>query len=365
MRIFRYFALIIFTTLFIQFTNGQTQSIKTVSNRPVKVADLDKLIQATMDSLHIPGVSIAIINNAEIVYHRAFGVKDISTKVPVDGETLFEGASLSKPLFAYFFMKMVDKGIVSLDEPMYKLLPHPSIKDNDVRYQLITPRMVLSHSTGFPNWAKDQPIPITFTPGTGFSYSGEAHQYLTAYLAVANKTNWKEGLESIFQKEVAAPLGMNHTYYIGNEFIKTHKATGYEGDSIKELWLPKAFGAAHTVHSEALDYAKFLQAMIIGKGLSENSMKEMLKEQNHFQKDNELLKTGQTGWCLGFSMQPTPNGMRYLHTGNNSGFTSYCCFYKEKKYGLVFFTNSEKAEAFYEKIGNYLDDQFILNKTNN
>ena len=104
---------------------------------------------------------------------------------------------------------------------------------------------------------------------------------------------------------------------------------------------PNLLGA-HTLHTEALDYAKFQWAMIKGEGLSKVSYEEMLKEQNHFKDDNELLKIGQTGWCLGFSMKPTQYGMRYLHTGNNTGFRACCCFYREKKYGLVFFMNSDK-----------------------
>jgi hypothetical protein len=75
--------------------------------------------------------------------------------------------------------------------------------------------------------------------------------------------------------------------------------------------------------TEATDNAKFLQAMINGKGLSAASFVEMLKEQNHFKPDNEILKHGQTGWCLGFAMKPTKYGMSYLHTGNNTGFRSF------------------------------------------
>jgi CubicO group peptidase (beta-lactamase class C family) len=360
MKTLRLITSILFILTITGQTNGQSthKKIKTISDRKVKVKELDNLIKKTMDSLEIPGLSIAIINDAELVYHRVFGVKNRETSEPVDEETTFEAASLSKPVFAYFCMKMVDKGIVNLDEPLYKLLPDAPIKDNDERYKLITPRMVLSHSTGFPNWSNNKPIEIGFLPGTGFSYSGEAHQFLTAYLAVANKTNFKKGLDSIFQKEVAEPLGMNHSYFVGNNYFKTHKATGYVAGKPKELWLPKSFGAAHTLHSEALDFTKFLQAMIKGDGLSKKSYEEMLKEQNHFKEDNELRHTGQTGWALGFSMKPTPYGMRYLHTGNNTGFTSYCCFYKEKKYGLVLFTNCEKISELYEKIGKYLDDKF-------
>lgn len=360
MKILRYIAIILLMLTIAEQAEAQSSKkrIRTISDRKVKVKELDKLIKNTMDSWEIPGLSIAIINDTELVYHRVFGTKNMETKEPVDNETIFEAASLSKPVFAYFFMKMVDRGIVNLDEPMYKLLPHPNIKDNDERYKLITPRMVLSHSTGFPNWAANKPVEIGFTPGTGFSYSGEAHQYLTAWLAVANNTDWQKGLDSIFQQNVAKPLGMNHSYFVGNDYFKTHKATGYEAGRPKELWLPKSFGAAHTLHSEAIDFTKFLQAMIKGDGLSEESYKEMLKEQNRFKEDNDLRNTGQTGWALGFSMKPTPFGMRYLHTGNNTGFRAYCCFYKEKRYGLVLFTNSDKISELYEKIGQYLDDEF-------
>lgn len=337
---------------------GQARKIKTIHGKTIRVKQLNSRIQATMDSLQIPGLSIAIINNGEIVYHQVFGIMDIESKKPVDNETLFEGASLSKPLFSYFFLKMVDKGVVTLDEPLYKILPHPSIKDNDERYKLITPRMVLSHSTGFPNWSKDKPVELAYTPGNGFSYSGEAHQYLTAYLATACKINWQEQLDSLFQNEVAVLLGMKNTWFVGNAFFNQHKATGYEGVKPKPLWLPKAFGAAHTVHTEALDFAKFLQAMITGKGLSENLYTEMLTEQNHFDADNKLLDVGQTGWSLGFSMKPTPNGIRYLHTGNNTGFRAYACFYKEKKYGLVLLMNNEKISELYTVVGKLLEDEF-------
>jgi len=361
MKIFLKLGIIISLTLIItgqSYCQTTHKHISTLSGRKIKISKLDKFIQEAMDSLKVPGLSIAIINNARVVYYRAFGIKNFETKEIVDDSTIFEGASLSKPLFSYFLMKMTEKGVISLDTPLYKYLYHPGIKDQDKRYELITARMVLSHTTGFPNWSVDKPIEIKFTPGTDFSYSGEAHQYLTALLALQMKTNWQSGLDSIFQTEVAVPLGMKHTSFIGNKFIAENKASGHINGKIKELWLPKSFGGAHTLHTEALDFSKFLIAMIEGKGLLQSTFDEMLKEHIHFSKENELSKIGQTGWCLGFSMKPTTHGMRYLHTGNNTGFQSYCCFYKEKKYGLVFFTNCEKGLELYQKVGKYLDDDF-------
>lgn len=341
--------------------NNQKKTIETVSGRSIETGDLDSLIRHTMDSLQFPGLSIAVINDAEVVYHNFFGVKNSLSNTPVNDSTLFEGASLSKPLFAYFVMKLAEQHVIHLDSPLYKYLPHPSIKDNDERYKLITARMVLSHTTGFPNWSVDKPIEMAFMPGTGFSYSGEAHQYLTALLAVQMKTNWQSGLDSIFQKVVALPLGMKHSYFVRNTFTRNNKATGYRKDgSPKENWQigSISFGGAHTLHSEAYDFAQFLMAMIKEEGLLKTSFDDMLREQIHFSNDSELLKYGQTGWCLGFCMKPTKNGMRYMHTGNNTGFQAFCCFYREKKYGLVFFTNSEKAFEFYDVISAFLDDPF-------
>lgn len=346
------------------FGNASAQSpnyIRTVSGKKLSIQKLDQVIKQTMDSLKIAGLSIGIINDAKLAYLGNFGVRNVITKAPVNDSTLFEGASLSKPLFAYFLLKMTEKGVIHLDTPLYRYMPHPNIKDNDERYKLITARMVLAHQTGFPNWSENRPIEMAFTPGTGFSYSGEAHQWLTALLATQMKTNWQAGLDSIFQSEVAKPLGMKHSYYVRNEFTRRNKATGYYKDGrAKEIWESGSisFGAAHTLHSEASDFSKFLIAMIKGKGLRKETFNEMLREQTHFPAGSDMLQYGQTGWALGFAMRPTGNGMRYMHTGNNSGFQAYSCFYKDRKYGLVLFTNSEKAFELYEKIGSLLDDEF-------
>lgn len=365
MKIYKTSIILILISLpLLGYSQVNPKQITTVTGKKVRVDQLNQLIQKTMDSLNISGLSIAIINDAKMVYHHTFGFKNLVSKERVNDSTLFEGASLSKPLFSYFLLKMVERGVISLDTPLYKYMPHPNIKNDDERYKLITAKMVLSHQTGFPNWSKDKPIEMAFRPGAGFSYSGEPHQWLTALLATRMKTNWQSGLDSVFQREVAIPLGMKHTYYVRNEFTRRNKATGYYKDGrAKDGWESGSisFGAAHTMHSEAIDYARFLIAMIKGEGLRKETFDEMLKEQTHFTADNggkELLMLGQTGWCLGFAMKPMPYGIRYMHTGVNSGFQSYSCFNLDKKYGLVFFTNSEKAFQVYEKLGRYLDDEF-------
>ena len=83
--------------------------IKTVSGQQIKTTVLNSRIQQLIDSIQIPGMSIAIINDAQVAYYKVYGVKEINTEIPVDTETIFEAASLSKPVFAYFMMIMVEK----------------------------------------------------------------------------------------------------------------------------------------------------------------------------------------------------------------------------------------------------------------
>ena len=159
--------------------------IESVDGSTVKTERLDKKIEFLMDSANIPGLSLAIINQNEIVYHKVFGVQNIDSREPLNKENIFEGASLSKPIFAYFAMKMVEKGILDLDKPLYEYLPHPAI-DSAYQdwYKIITPRMVLSHSTGFPNHSNGEQIRLSFKPGTekqvniSISNTGATNTYL-------------------------------------------------------------------------------------------------------------------------------------------------------------------------------------------
>ncbi len=176
------------------------------------------------------------------------------------------------------------------------------------------------------------------------------------------------GLDEIFQKEVTKPLKAGTLYYNWNDDIKKHKVYGHNADvptdnglgpSALGTWDGKLFGAAGSLHTNAISYAIFLCAMLKKEGLKKSSFKEMLKEQVHFKDDNILkLEVGQTGWGLGFAQKPTTNGMIHLHTGNNHDFQAYAMFVPEKQYGFVFFTNSDKAQSFVMEIGRIIKEQF-------
>ncbi len=353
----------LFTATIASFAQTNPKYIKTISGKSIKVSQLDGQIKMIMDSIGMPGLSLAIINDSEIVYNNVFGVSNTKTKAPVTKESIFEAASLSKPLFAYFVMKQVEKGILDLDRPLYQYLPFPEI-EKDERYKSITARMVLSHTSGLPNWRnldnEEGELNLKFTPGSEFNYSGEGYQYLAEVVAKINGTD-HNGLDEIFKKEVTEQLKSETLYYLLDNKIKKHKVYGHDenGPTDNAQYDGKRFGSAYSLHTEAVSYAKFIVAMLKREGLGKKSFDDMLKEHVHFKEDNPLkLETGQTGWGLGFAQRITPNGTIHLHTGNNHDFQAYAMFMPEINYGIVFMTNSDKAIPFLMKIGNLIEKQF-------
>lgn len=117
----------------------------------ITLSELDLFIDQQMETLTMPGLSIAVISDGEIVYHRAKGIANMATGEAVDEKSIFESASLSKPVFAYFALRLVDKGVLDLDKPLHEYLPMEEL-EYDPRYHKVTARMALSHTTGFPNW---------------------------------------------------------------------------------------------------------------------------------------------------------------------------------------------------------------------
>ncbi|HYO90986.1 MAG TPA: serine hydrolase domain-containing protein, partial [Pyrinomonadaceae bacterium] len=152
--------------------------LKTRAKKKDLVARLHSVITQLMKEGDVPGLSVLLIRDGKVFWQQAFGVKNADTKEPVNDTTVFEAASLSKPVFAYAVLKFADSGKLDLDTPLVKYLPGAYVED-DARLNQITARMVLSHRTGFPNWRpRGGALKIHFTPGEKFSYSGEGFVYL-------------------------------------------------------------------------------------------------------------------------------------------------------------------------------------------
>ncbi|MCH8963181.1 MAG: beta-lactamase family protein, partial [Bacteroidetes bacterium] len=182
---------------------------------PLVRAQNDQTIKALEDEMprlleqgNVPGLSIAVIRNGELFWSGAFGVKSLETKEPVDTQTIFEAASLSKPVFAYAVLRLAERGEIDLDTPLADHLPYERL-EHEARYRQITARIVMSHSTGLPNWGGDR-LHLNFDPGTAFNYSGEGFVYLQK--TIEHLTGLT--LDEVARREVFEPLGMTRSSYL-------------------------------------------------------------------------------------------------------------------------------------------------------
>ena len=90
------------------------------------IADLERQIPELMAAAHVPGLTIAIVHEGQLFWRRAFGMKSVTAREPVDDDTMFEVASTSKPVFAYAVMKLCERGVMDLDTPLTHYTAEPS-----------------------------------------------------------------------------------------------------------------------------------------------------------------------------------------------------------------------------------------------
>ena len=167
----------------------------------------DARIRSAMETFQVPGVGIAVIEGGEVVWNASYGVSNIETGALINDETLFQAASLTKPLFAYVILRLIDAGIVNFDERLIETYRPHDLADNPWN-EAITVRHVLTHQTGLPNWrpADDEQALLdpAFEPGTGYSYSGEAFHWLQQVC----ETKTGLGLHALTDQYLFTPAGL-------------------------------------------------------------------------------------------------------------------------------------------------------------
>ena len=351
-----------YATLSILFKPKNQDSIQSFNESYIPKYKMDAFIKHQMDSLNMPGLSIAFINDDKIVYHSALGVKNIETQEKVDTSTIFDAASMSKTVFSFFTMKMVDEKLLGLDVPLYTYMKYPDIA-YDKRYKLITARMVLSHTSGFPNWRfldeqgnynPKAKLTIKFEPGTKYQYSGEGYEYLA--LVIAHLKGLKKNeLQGLIKKEIFEPLGMNNSSFVWNDYIEKHRVNGHFKGKLNKGYSASSknpnFQASASLQTESKEYANLLIAILNNKIVSEKSNKELLKIQS---RKLATKRSNEQKYGLGIAIEESDYGTNYSHGGDNTSNTAFYMFNKEKKVGYVFFTNSENRNTFQTNLLHFL-----------
>jgi CubicO group peptidase (beta-lactamase class C family) len=331
-------------------------------------ATIDTLTPALMNELHVPGVSVALIAGRQVVWSHSFGVADARKGTPVTGGTLFEACSMSKPVFAYLVMKLVELGKLDLDRPLAEYLREedpPTQNDKE----LITARMVLSHTTGFPGWRKGDeerqgPLPVKSRPGSRFGYSGEGVFYLQR--AVEHITG--EPLEVYAQRALFGPLGLRQMSYVWTPDLEPGLASGHDASG-KFLQRSRYIhaNAAYSLYTSALDYAAFLVEIMkpdrsAAHSLSRQSVEAMLGHQVAMDARDPIERPGSAQglavyWGLGWSVNTSAAGDIVHHSGaNRTGFRCFSQFNPGRGTGIVIMTNSLSGGELWTRLISQVGD---------
>jgi CubicO group peptidase (beta-lactamase class C family) len=355
---FRLYGLAIALTCWAAGLKAQDPAHFTANGRRIDIGTFNRQVEYLMDQVGVPGISLAIINDNKIVFSNVYGYKRLADKEKVDKETIFEGASLSKTFLVFVVSKLVDEGKIDLDKPMYQYLEYEPL-EHDSRYKLITPRMILSHSSGIENWKwlnNPDTLEILANPGEKFVYSGEGYQYLAKVVEVILKKPYEEYVKEI----VLDPLKLKRTYikYTQDGAFPENYATGYNsfGNEVKK-WKNKKAVPASGMNLTAEAYARLIIAIFDGKHLSHNRIEGIYQPVIRISDDAPLY------FGLGLGVQYSPDDTIVFHNGFNDGFESMMWYSVVHKCGLVVLTNSEREHVMERRIcdlsvGLHLDAYF-------
>lgn len=268
-----------------------------------------------MNLHNVPGLSFALIEGTQITLF-VLGTKNAHSQEPITTTTVFEGASLSKPVIAYASLKLCKEGLLDLDRPLGT--------------STVTLRRILSHTGGFPAGHLKPGEALKLNPQPGFSYSGEGFRYLGQIIEQVTNTP----LAVYLQEQVFIPLKMEHSSLVWEERYEILAASPHNqrGDPL-EKWKPHQATASCSLHTTASDFAKFM--------IAAEQFPEMAEVQTQIE--------GAISWGLGWGIETDSRGREGLwHSGDNGGFQ--CFAFQNSERGFVVMTNSPNGMTLYREL---------------
>lgn len=292
---------------------------------------------------NIPALGLGYIENGTIKQISVFG--ELEKGKPATQNTIWNVASLTKPIVALIALKLIDSKKLSLDEPIYKYYIDPDIID-DPRTKKLTTRIVLSHQTGFSNFRGnnvDGKLHFEFDPGSQYQYSGEGYEYLRKVL----ESKFNKPIEQLADELIFGPLKMNDTKFVWDKevdetkFAKWHKSNG----ELYPLEKNTTANGADNLLTTVEDYSKFMVYVMNGAELSKQLQKEMTKNQVSI---NDYKHFG-LGWWIDENINSN-NDYAMVHGGDDIGVHTIAFITPKSKQGLLIFTNSDNGTETYADI---------------
>jgi CubicO group peptidase (beta-lactamase class C family) len=309
---------------------------------------------------NVPSASVAYIANGQLTWTVVVGEQ--SPGVTATDKTLYNIASLTKPIVAETILRMASQNKLQLDEPIYPYWVDPDVKTNPWN-KLLTPRLCLSHQTGFANWRRmtNGILTFKFQPGTQSGYSGEGFFYVARF--AQNKAG--KPFDQLAQDYVFGPLGMKDTSFTAKDWFNGRLAQPCSNGAFSPPAITSTWNAADLVETTITDYGHFVASVMRNEGLSPTIAAERLIMTRDWTSEDarEQACTHETsgnachisaGMGLGWQVI-VHNGVTIVdHSGSDTGVTTHAFFIPSKHVGAVVFTNGDNGSKVIGEIVNVL-----------
>lgn len=315
---------------------------------------IDAAMSGWLEEYNVPAAAVAYIENNKVAWAASYGEQ--APSVPANDETLFNIASMAKPIAAETVLRLAAQGEVDLDEPMSAYWIDPDIKD-DARHALLTPRLALTHRTGFPNWRyqTDDVLTFQFEPGAKTSYSGEGYNYVGRFL----EKKFQTPFEDLVEANVYAPNAMTRTSFTKRDWFegrltRPHNKDGETRDpTVRDDW-----NAADDVYTTPRDYADFMASVMRNEGVSDHvaAIRHQAME-NQFADGCRFppaICPVSIGYGLGWAEFEYENETVVLQGGADWGERTTGFFVPERGIGVIVFTNSANGSKVIRDVAQIL-----------
>ena len=330
-----------------------------------------KSISEMMQEYNIPGLSIAFVDDGKISWTKHYGYANLKDSTLVNSNTVFTGASLSKPITAMAALNLVEQGKLKLDQDVNLLLEEWKVPDNEyTQKEKVTLRRLISHNAGVKNdlWSSympDDSIPtmnqmlngespsldpatsIVAEPGSTTFYSNPGYSIIQKLIMDVTDQSFEEAIDEM----VFEPLSMESTTFeqpIPPELMK-RKATGYTKDLEPYPYRVFPFQAAGGVWTTASDMAKMMITLLSDYHHGENMLTSQEMSQTIFRKEIDRYVFNLWNWG---------EDVVFHHYGSNQGFN--CVMYGsiDKKQGMIAMTNSDNAFGFFDYLMRAVNQEY-------
>lgn len=310
--------------------------------------EFEKKIPDWLKETNVPAAGVGIIENGRLKYTKVFGElkKGDPAVKAAPPNTIFQVASLTKPIVEILTLQLVSRREWNLDEPLANYWVDPDIA-NDPRHKKLTTRHVLTHQSGFPNWRSINPsnkLEFIADPGTKVGYSGEGLEYLRRAL----EKRFNQPLDRLAQKRLFQPYGMKNTRFFwdasmdDSRFAVAHNKEGKPYDIHKNT----TANAADLLLTTVDDYGRFAVNVLKGRGLSPSVFDDMVRPHVAYPSGKNLF------FGLGWMIMPDLSNGEYalIHTGSDPGVNTVVVLFPKSQRGLIVFTNGDNGVQVWTRI---------------